>query len=428
MKESNKKFLKEVLIILVIGLVVNGLLFFFCAITGHCENVSDTILPYNCANFANTQTCLSQGDIDFIINELITRQPQNSNYMPDFDGTDVILWIDDANSSWIWVNFIYKPTLVYPLTPSDSFDFSSNYITLSSYSNYVGTFVYNSLNGNVGGVTFTYGGNVNFCGSSSSRTSDFGIYLPRYPFYYNGQPIISDNNKEVFISRFGNISVGDFIDLPELDSLLNNISNNWSDSSDPILPSVDSSLSVSENLRNMLSTLQSALVNSQNNIGNSLKQYMNNIQQKLTDVANAILGGIYNGFKTINDNFKDFFGAKLDYIIDKIGYIVQPLDSSTVLSGLQAQDFYSDFNDLKNYESSISSLLDISEPTDFSLVLHLGQIDDDFISICGDQEIDISFLHNSIMFRSFCWVVVCSGLTFIVASGIPSMLRGDKGD
>lgn len=183
-----------------------------------------------------------------------------------------------------------------------------------------------------------------------------------------------------------------------------------------------------ENEKSFFDTLSQGITQNFNNLGSNLQKFFNKLQQKLTDTTNAILGGIHDGFATINQNFKDFFGAKFDAILDKINYISQPFDKDVIFVGLQTEDFYGDFSDLKDFHNDLESLFDIQEPSEFSLVIHFENFHDDFYSNVGSQSIDISFLHNSTLFRTFCWVVVCSGLTFIVASGIPSMLRGDKGD
>ena len=438
MKEKIKEKIKknfEFIVLIIVGVIINLSCFFMCSITGHCANndLPDGSLPYNVHNYHNINTFTSQEVINYILND-----------------SDVINAIGNENFILFPRDFYYNSRYntfsceYYILTsPEVRTNLDSNYDYLTN-----GLWVYGypiTVNYTIRSDGSFY--EFMFRGKSSSLSSFKALgsvstsivtytgqtVTPGYPLALR-EDIYSPNNFLTFTNATNEIDNGEFTDLPNIDEILNNISNTWEPPSSitghalPSAPTENSNNNDFQNRLQMFQYLADTITQNFGNLGYNLKKWFDNIQQKLTDAANSISQNIYNGFKTLMDNIKDFFGPKIDGILSKFAYIIEPLDSSSILGGLESQDFYSDFSDLKNFESEISDLFDIQEPTEYSLILHLGQIDDDFISLAGDQEIDISFLHNSSLFRSFCWVVVCSGLTFIVASGLPSMLRGDKGD
>ena len=450
MKEKLKKN-KDIIVIILVGIVVNAFCFFMCSITGHCANLQNSYPYYINETYSASGTyngvSIVTDDVnalynnyfsayqDFIIQDFITRANLSSNDKFIVTVSEVQYW-----SSVIEVdfNFFVNPTSDTVITDNTIFSQTAATIHATRYKyryqyrpSYNDVIYYSSFGSS---VTSDYSimGPASF-ESGRSNWGDFAQIL-NYPLFMVGfdNGFFNSSNKPII--AYTGVSIGFFTELPDLDSLLNNISNTWESPSSvtghalPSTPQENTNNNSFEDRLQMFQYLADTLTQNFGNLGYNLAKFFTGIQQKLTDGFNSVSQNIYNGFKTLMDNIKDFFGAKIDDISSKIAYIIEPLDSSEILGGLESQTFYSDFSDLKNYESEISDILDISEPTDYSLIIHLENIDDDFISRAGAQEIDISFLHDSTLFRSFCWVVVTSGLTFIVASGIPSMLRGDKGD
>lgn len=445
---KDKKFLKDIAIILIFGILINAFCFFIGSFYSKAAIVSSN-LPFivpienDTYNESEVNNCLGA------ISQAYPDDDLSGNYIV-FKGAETYWWDYSTNIPCLTYSFYFIPENTNSsnwgqtgsqITPTfDSFTlFSNDYIDWMLPS---GTRIYSCTYRNIG--TLYNGVAVNKSSSTGYRRFFSGelVHIENAKFdfyYYQNYPVYSTtalftndnfNNQGAFLSvpGSGNLSPGEFSDLPPLEDILNNISNSFNPHTNDTPPTYDSSISEGQNISNAINGHSQNINNAINNLGNNIKNWFDNIQRKLTDTTNAILGGIHNGFATLNQNFKDFFGAKLDFIIEKLDYITQEFDSSTVLSGLDNTDFKQDFDSLLSMHEDLEDMFDISEPTEYHLVLHLGQIDDDFISLAGDQEIDISFLHNSSLFRTFAWCIVVSGLAFIVASGIPSMLRGDKGD
>lgn len=442
---KDKKFLKECAITLIVGLLINAACFFMCSIIGHAETIN-SVLPYLCQN---DNSFYSEAGVSNALSVINDKYPNSDIYNKKFFVCYGVYNIWYTYSDYVEVPAYYVYTcpdnLILPTTWSgtstfDNFQFndSSCYIdvSLGNYPRYIVAPRSTSVDSSGFYCNEFNGGTVRLFGTVTTHNINnkyFDLTVPgiNYPVYTTSQFSTVDRNaNQGYILAFADtiVSPGDFTDLPPLDDVLNNISNSYTPHSNNTPPNYDNTLSDGENISNSVDSLADNLNNAINNLGSNIKSWFDNLQQKLTDTTNAILGGIHDGFATINQNFKDFFGAKLDAILDKINYITQPLDSSSILSVLENEDFYSDFTDLKDFHNELDTLFNIQEPDEFVLAIHFENFNDDFYSNVGTQEIDISFLHDSTLFRSFCWVVVCSGLTFIVASGIPSMLRGDKGD
>lgn len=443
---KDKKFLKECAIILIVGLIINSACFFMCFITGHCANLI-SVLPYLPQN---ENTFFDETMVNTVLEEINNKYPNDDIYSKKY-----IISLGAEYNWYTYNDYVQVPTYrVYIIPNADNiastwssganfenfvlndsnFWVELNVIPWTSYS--VQPSMLNSFHYYVSKSTSEGLTSLRLFGSYnpvtiSNRFYDIQVPNYNYPIYVNTAITTTDpqlTTGYILSYSTGDIYPGDFTDLPSLNDILNNISNSYTPHSNNSPPSYDNTLSDGENISNSIDSFADNLNDAINNLGSNIKSWFDNLQQKLTDTTNAILGGIHDGFATINQNFKDFFGAKLDAILDKINYITQPLDRSSILSGLENEDFYSDFIDLKDFHEELDSLFNIQEPDEFALAIHFENFNDDFYSNVGTQEIDISFLHDSTLFRSFCWVVVCSGLTFIVASGIPSMLRGDKGD
>ena len=432
---KDKKFLRECAIILVVGFIVNFLCFVFGTI--YSKAATPTPFPYYCFN--DTYNTAVYPYIDGIVDSV------KDKWYADGDDPFVIVmgevfWNDDSpDPYWCMEGYVFWEVDFHDVLgesyASRPYEFHSGSSgNAHRFDIWLDTYRIYSYDNRLSGDFY-------MLGNQTIHQTDIGTYTYSYPIYVS-QPIetrVGATDFTVIANNEVSDPNGDLIvsisQLPGIDNILNGITNSYNSTSLQTFPSYDGSLSIGENIENYMNWLGNSLTNGINNLGNSISGYFNNLTNSLQSWLNSINNNIYNGFKNFTDNLSSFFKPFLDNfkdslakLVEKLDYITQEFDSQSVFAALEDTDFKQDFNSLGSFHDELEDLLDISEPSEFSLVLHLGQINDNFISLAGDQEIDISFLHNSTIFRTFAWCIVVSGLAFIVASGIPSMLRGDKGD
>lgn len=387
--KKNKKYIKETLLLLLGGIIINLACFLIGTIYSHAESQSALgSMPYNCIDFQEYQSCISDEDCQSIINYISSQKSQYqsvANYIPNWDGSDVVMEINDANNDWVWVTVFYKPITYDSFTFNESYNFIENSFNLKATDS-VMTVVFKPSTGAFGGLQFPSGTNVVIGGQSSSVSSYFGNYLPRYPFFYNGDPVLNSQGKEVFISRVnGGISVGDFTELPGLDEILNNIQNTWEPPSTitghalPSQPTENPNNNDFQNRLQMFDYLKDSINAIIGNLGYNIKNWLDNLIGKIVDGFNSVSQNIYNGFKTLMDNIKDFFGAKIDAIIDKFNYITEPLSTQELTDNLNNANFSSDFLGLTTTVSSFASAFTSgTEPSTCSFTLDFSNSYYDF--------------------------------------------------
>ena len=107
--------------------------------------------------------------------------------------TPVVVWTNDGyfNGLYYSYEFMREPFLNPNYAYGSVYDLTNNQIHLSS--NYQICRILVDESGNMGGSSWNLGLNANFCGfnpSGNSGTSPHGVWCPRYPFYYNGEPLV----------------------------------------------------------------------------------------------------------------------------------------------------------------------------------------------------------------------------------------------
>lgn len=367
-KNKNKEFIKEVIVILVFGLIINLFCFFICSITGHCANAQEEYYPFSWGY----NEIGRQEDIETIINYMTN---PNSNYY-GYDNC-FIRAVTEQHTNYT--------TIYYAV------EYFGSYYNLYGVVNQQQPYSFDVYRGtnNQGTdryttATFAYGFNgtqrlelvynsANFNGSQSS------LYNPTLSYYSTFDTLYDANGNALIYTPIEEVPIGEFTDLPGLDQILNNITNTWNNSTDTTLPPTDNNATVSDNLRNFLSTMQGNLSGAINNLGAKIKSYFDNLQQKLTDVANSISQNIYNGFATLMQNLKDFFGPKIDAIIDKINWFLEPFSSEELADNLDNGSFSSDFLGLISSAATFGeSLTSGTEPNSCKFTLDFSNSYYDF--------------------------------------------------
>lgn len=360
MKKENKSFIKECLIILFVGIVVNAACFLMSTIYSKAENVQ--YFPFE-SGYNENNININQSFIDeqlangamFIYCEQagLSGYPNSVRYavltdiqqssgstsvrlygeiMSGYGGSNFSLYWDNPNS------LIYYKVNYY-LDYGDGRDISLyNYYenTLSSFYNI------------------------------PSAISSTNVYYSKYPI-----PLNSINNDVFLITVAAEpINPGEFTDLPGLDEILNDLTNSYTPDFSPVFPNIDNNKTDLENEKSFFETLGSSITSSFNNLGNSLKTWFNNLMSKMVQGFNSVSQNIHNGFATLMANIKDFFGPKLNFIIEKLEYLTRPFDIETFTSDLNNSNFASSLLGLVTSVQTFSDLFTAAtEPSTASFTL-----------------------------------------------------------
>lgn len=375
-KNDNKKFWKETLILLLVGIIINLLCFLIGSLHARAETVT-TQLPY----ISNSNPYRNETEIAAVLDAINQAYPNDTlqNYIV-FLSSEYAWW--DYNTyipvkTYIVYNlsgFTYTSswgTVGSNLTPNASnFDiYGNDYIDVNfeNFISYSCQFRSNDLADYNGMTISRSSGTVTTRRFFSSyqpihiENAKFNYdYLQNYPVFTNVSWFTTDNTGSAITYLTDGVSdtiIGDFSELPPLDELLNNILNNNTPGTPGTPSSVDQNKTDLQNFADFFNNLQNSISSNINSLGANIKSWFDNLQKKLTDVANSISKNIYNGFATLMQNIKDFFGPKLDAIIEKLDYIQEPFSSEELADNLNNADFSSDFLGLITTVSSFSSAL-----------------------------------------------------------------------
>ena len=364
-KNENKNFLKECLIILFVGIIVNAACFLMCSITGHCANEDQNYFPFQSGDNPSNLTV----NQDFV------------NSLFENGAVFVHAYVDNRDSS----RTIYSCITDIELSNSDPIYLYAELSSLNLYQfslqfdgnplSYKAKF-YRDYND---GTTPT------LMSTDNNTLAQFSaLYSPYYSTYkhvywckYNINRNGANNSNEPVIYLPGeNINPGEFVDLPGLDQILDNISNSYQPPSTitghalPSQPTENPNNNDFQNRLQMFDYLKDVLTALFGNLGYNLSNWLNSLGSKIVQGFNSVSQNIWNGFNTLMSNIRDFFGPKIDAIIDKFNYITEEFSTEELATNLNNADFSSDFLGLITTVSTFSTALTSgTEPNSCSFTL-----------------------------------------------------------
>lgn len=430
---KDKKYWKETLIVLLVGIIINVICFFMSTIYSKAVTLPSGSLPFNVTDYKDVNPILT----DSVISSIYS----NSDFQTYIAGLDnYILYISDVSNS------SGRAVLVITIIGNPYTDriYDSNYDYLTQRVWYYGS-SWGLMN-----VTLSSDGsiyNVLWRGVNNNLTSfellgvpgtqtNSNVHLeftPRYPFAIKNTIYDSTGNNYVFVNAV-QIVPGEFTDLPGLDEILNNLNNNWEAPSSgtghalPSQPTENPNNNDFQNRLQMFDYLKDSINSIIGNLGYNLKNWFDNLMGKMVEGFNSVSQNIWNGFKTLMDNIKDFFGAKIDAIIEKFNYITEPLDQEEITDFIETSDIYSDVSTIQTSITTFgTSFTGVTEPDDYTLTFHIENID-----ILNQSSPFV--LHLNILdpvkstIRAFLWVIVSYGLFISVVDSLPNYINGGGGE
>lgn len=376
--KNNKKYIKETILLLLGGIIINLACFLMGTIYSHAESPTNY---YPVESNINNFNVLSLEQIFYECNQI-----NNSKGFTqiDFSTQYYCVRVDDISTS------SYPNARSYYVLCWDK-NYGDNPFYIELQSNYYFEFhkvateglsyrvyKFNDWKGDLSDLNSVNGyvssGLSNLNGDSPLYRQNCD-YIFNVSFYLN-QPTNTMN--PVLLYYENPINIGDFTDLPGLDEIINNINNTWEPPSNitghalPNQPTENPNNNDFQNRLQMFDYLKDSINAIVGNLGYNLKNWIDNLTGKMVEGFNSVSQNIWNGFKTLMDNIKDYFGPKLDAIIEKFNYITEPFDSQELANNLNNGEFTSDFLGLITTVSTFANTFtSATEPQSCSFTLDL---------------------------------------------------------
>lgn len=300
MKE-NKKFIKEMLIILLVGIVVNAACFLM-PLNVKAASDSSYKLPYNVYDGNNSFNTFYNDTVSSILHNNSTI----SAFLSGSDSYIIVPW--SANPSNMYFRIIKNPAFDDTID-INSFNYEIQSLTVSANSSlYFQVYFYS--NGNppvISGITQSntptnylilgQSNVTNFINDTKLRVS--------YPVELSSNIMKNGDNETILVySQTFNPESTEFIDSSLIDSQINPTSPNLPQIE---APTIDTNLSVIENIKALFQWFGNLFKTLLNWVINSILNFFSNLITNIKNFINAIITAINNGFKNIYNNFKSLF-------------------------------------------------------------------------------------------------------------------------
>jgi len=315
---TKKHFLNEILSLKLLafawGFIIVMCVFIGFSIHGKCATQSSGEIPYN----VSEMSCYNQIMLDKL-EIALNKYYQETGYNSD---APILVWTNDGyfRNSFYEYYIMLEPQLRPGYLYIDGYNFTTNKIYF--YSAYQIVRVVVRSDNLPPEVQLNQGVYATLCGNVQSVSTSIGSYLPLYPFYYNGEPLIDEtNNTEVLISRVngqfptGSTTepdlTGDNIgsDKPDIDDYIPNL---------PTMPTLDNSSleKIGESIYNILQWGFNAIKGTLAGLFEYLGDLLSYSFQKVID-------NIKNAIKNLYDNFESLFSPLLNGISQLLDSISQ---------------------------------------------------------------------------------------------------------
>lgn len=300
---KDKKFLKEIAIILIVGIIVNGACFLMGTIHSHAMT-SIYQLPYNLANFQSINQPFSQ-----YTNDILTAI-SNSNFVNNgtyFQDDHYFIYLDTVGSSTV---YFYICSNVRFDDTSNIVTFSNNTITCRANTDKSTIRVKadnnNGVLSNFEVVGYRNSGNSwSLLGNATLRSGyGFDDYRYTYPFVIVGDFYDINNNLVLTNTSVNSGNTTQF----ENAELTGHATNNTQPTTPTITaPAIDSSLSVIENVKILFNWLGETIKSLLSWLLSSILSFFDNLVNNIKAFIDAVIRAINNGFMNIYNNIQSLF-------------------------------------------------------------------------------------------------------------------------
>lgn len=300
---KDKKFIKEIAIILIVGIIVNGACFLMGTI--HSQAMSSIYqLPYNLANFQSINQPFSQ-----YTNDILTAI-NNSSFVSNgayFDESHYYIIVTSVTSNG--VSFKICSNCRFADT-SNIVTFNNTALTCTANTD-KSSITVNADNNNGVLSNFRVGGYNNsgnhweVLGSQNVRSGyGFDDYRYNYPFVIVGDFYDINNNLVLTNTSVNSGNTTQF----ENAELTGHATNNTQPTTPTITaPAIDSNLSVIENVKILFNWLGETIKSLLLWLLSSILSFFDNLVTNIKSFIDAVIRAINNGFMNIYNNIQSLF-------------------------------------------------------------------------------------------------------------------------
>ena len=425
-KNIINKIFSPKLLLIEWSFIVLFCVFIGCSIRSEAASQTNTEIPYNVAEWAPYNEMMLQR-VDIAI-------AQYKSVFPQYANDPLLIWTQDGFYNGAWFQYYIMPSPQFNSTIVDGFDFNTNTIDFSTDGEVVWIVV--GLNGNIGGTFTPHTNRARLLGNSGSVTTSEGSYLPRYPFYYDGDPVLSTNNIEVLISRVSGQAPSGSATQPDLTG--DNIGSDKPDIDDyiptqPTAPTFDNS-----SLESMVESLYNWLKWEYNAITSTLKGLINYVGDTITYSIQKVIDNIKNAIQNFYDNMKSLFEPLLNGMaeiaqgikstIENIGALLEaffaPFDEEQFEEAYNNCQFISAVDVFKDSIEEFEHAFTYAEERDY-YTLYLGFIMDGYTV---NYDLDFTWLYPLRQYyRPIIWCVVVYEFFVYLCAQLSDYLQGRSG-
>ena len=417
------------LLIIEWSIIIVFCIFIGFSIRGKCASQSSGVIPYNVAVMSNyNQIMLDK--LEIALNKYYEVTGYNSE-------APILVWTNDGffRNSFYEYYIMLEPQLRSGYSYPEGYDFTSDKIYL--YSAYQIVRIVVRTDNNPPEVQLNQGIYATLCGNVQSVSTSIGSFLPLYPFYYNGEPLIDETyNTEVLISRVNGQApsgsatqpdlTGDDIgsDKPDIDDYLPNI---------PSIPSLDNS-----SLEKIAESIYNILQWGFNAIKGILQGLFEYLADTFTYSIQKVIDNIKNAIQNFYDNMKSLFEPLLNGLaeiaqgikqtIENIGLLLEaffaPFDEEQFKEAYQNCEFINAVDGVNDSIEEFKHAFTYAEERDY-YTLYLGFIMDGYTV---NYDLDFTWLYPLRQYyRPIIWAVVIYEFFVYLCSQLSDYLQGRSG-
>lgn len=370
-KNKNKAFIKEVIVILVTGLLINLFCFYICSITGHCANNVQEDFPLEIGVPQNIPIPSS------VVNQAINGYISILSSQYGYDGSaGALCFLENNDGNRYW------------LTCCDSLVINlSNYPTSFTYQadhQHWVQFVYDSSTGTLSNGNF-YGGYVGtWTLSPTSLSIGHGWVLGsvRDNLYATDGTLVWTKTVEPITGHARPTDPPEKEDIDDPPT-----PPTWQDLPHTVPPTL------SDSIQDWLSYIGSEINRLGRELSINLENWIEYIGDSINYAIQKLIDNIYNFMTNLVDNIKSFFqpilesiqeiidGIKdtIDAIVEKINWFLEPFSSQELATNLNNGSFSSDILGLTSSVTTFGqSLTSGTEPNSCTFTLDFSNSYYDF--------------------------------------------------
>ena len=400
--------------------------FIGCSIRSEAATQTSTKIPYNVAEWSSYNEMMLER-VDIAIQQYKTAFPSNAD-------KPLLIWTQDGFYNGAWFQYYIMPEPYYDNTIAQDFDFNNNTLRFKTHYEVVTIIV--GINGDIGGTLLPHSTSADLMGNSASVNTGQGAYLPRYPFYYDGDPITSTNDLEVLISRVNGQATSGSATQPDLTG--DNIGNDKPDIDDylpniPSIPNLDNS-----SLEKIAESIFNILVWGFNAIKGILQGLFEYLADTFTYSIQKVIDNIKNAIQNFYDNMKSLFEPLLNGLaeiaqgikqtIENIGLLLEtffaPFDEEQFKEAYQNCDFINAVDGVNDSIEEFEHAFTYAEERDH-YTLYLGFMMDGYTV---NYDLDFTWLYPLRQYyRPIIWAVVIYEFFVYLCSQLSDYLQGRSG-